>query len=121
MGYNTGVLILNDAADQITENLERWWNDGVLPHINSGGIDLHRLEGKRTVDVPAGNHCNGSTVFHVDHADNHAAYIIGGNRVQLTGAWARYGGYVSPEELQLTMLKNWADQMGYRLVKKAKK
>lgn len=61
MGYNSGVLILNDAVGQLDDPhiLNKWW-ERLRPIIVGGNSKL-------PVNVPIGNHVNGSSVFHVDH------------------------------------------------------
>lgn len=106
MGWNTGVLILNDAAHlmkadppQFVENLERAMSE------------FHRRHG--SVDFAIGNHVNGGTVFHQSHADNVGVYAIGGNT---TSKFLEVynGGDTNPPKL----LKELAEQFGFRLVKK---
>lgn len=71
MGYNTTVVVLNDALDQIEKdpnfgkNLVR-----AIQQINS------RREG---IDVPAGNHCNAARVIETHHADYDVLVKTGGN------------------------------------------
>lgn len=78
MGYNTTVIILNDALDQIKKDplfAEKLY-DACLT-VNRG----------RQVDVSAGNHCNAATVIETHHADVAQPVIIGGNCGYYLALW----------------------------------
>lgn len=92
MGYNTTVMILNDAFGQI-ENNPTEFVDKLRPFINSGGITLadHRAVrperdfGKSDVSFGVGNHGNAASVIDVAHADATQVIMVGGNCATLLG------------------------------------
>jgi hypothetical protein len=113
MGFNTPVLILNDAMHGLKTD----------PEIGSKMYDailrtqrvLNRGYG---VDFSIGNHCNGGHALASEHADHVQIIAVGGNTMRnlttLYGAWGSMGDSVA-------MAKRLADALGYRLVKKASK
>jgi len=114
MGFNTTVVILNDSL-------------GAIENDPSFGKNLAQAITQRSGDVPAysyrdgevrGVHCNAATVIESHHADGTAIVAVGGNiGEKLDEVW--YVGDIWTEEGKLKILKQMADNMGYRLVKKA--
>ncbi len=106
MGFNTTVVVMNDALHQIEEDKEfgRKLAQAALLTYNRG-----------RQDVSAGNHVNAATVIESHHADGIHLIAVGGNYGQDLGY---VGGYRSTPE---DMLRSLADQLGYRLVRKAKR
>lgn len=119
MGFNTTVVVLNDSLGAIE-------ND---PHF---GRNLARAitqqSGQRIdQDVPAysydavgdvcGIHCNAATVIESHHADGTAIVAVGQNMgTRLDEVWCV--GNPWTDEGKLDILKQMADKMGYRVVKK---
>ena len=70
MGYNTTVVVLNDALDQIRDDPEfgQKLYDAIL-----------RVQRGKPVDVSAGYHCNAATVIETHHADYKVLVEVGGN------------------------------------------
>ena len=113
MGFNTGVLLLNDAIG----NIEK---DPVDFQKNLFRAIFHDFRKNDTpVDFAIGNHVNGGTVFHMRHADSTGIYALGGNYVTLLGNHWSYSHHTP--EAKLAILKELADQMGYTLHKKKAK
>lgn len=111
MGYNTGILILNDASHLIKENPESF--------VNNMTRAMGRMSSAReTQDFAIGYHANGGTVFHVDHADVVGVYAIGGNHVSRMALEFNGGKHYTLEE-KVKLLKSMADQLGYRISKKS--
>lgn len=109
MGYNTTVIVLNDALDQIAKD----------PEFGKKLADaITRVTGPRSepVDVSAGNHCNAATVIETHHADNSALVLIGGNYGSVVGQ--THGWKHHEKDDQLAMLKRVLDGMGYTVAKK---
>jgi hypothetical protein len=77
MGYNTTVLIINDALDSIRTD----------PNFGKNLADavckVGALGGK--IDVSAGNHYNAATVIESHHADRNVLVEIGGNTGEIVG------------------------------------
>ena len=108
MGYNTGVLILNDAIPDITDNPEKF-----VQNL----YQAIRGFGKNPLDFAIGNHVNGGKVFHCNHADWVGVYAIGGNHTSKLLEQFN-GGHHHDLDDQLSLLDLIADNLGYRLVKK---
>lgn len=108
MGYNTGVLLLNDAIHQLDDPviLTDWWNK--VKRIIGG------IHGMLPTDASIGNYVNGSTVFHCHHADMIGVYAIGHNDASMW--FVEDVGHKTIEDLDL--LKKVASRFGYRLIKK---
>lgn len=68
MGYNTTVLILNDALDTLRDNAEEFV-DGIIKKMHDGG------------DISVGNHANPAHVMQTAHADVFRLYCTIGNSI----------------------------------------
>jgi len=105
MGFNSGILLLNDALFQLEdENVRTRWFENLRGAINANQIG----------DIPVGNHSNGSKLFHMKHADRSHLYLIGGNRTLELGGVHSY----RHPDTQLDLLTEAADKLGYKLVEK---
>jgi len=113
MGYNTTVIVLNDAIDIIRDDPK--FGEKLYYAI------LELARGKQ-VDIPAhsyrdgkitGVHCNAATAVETHHADGTAVVAVGGNCASVF-----YTGYHGDESGKLKTLQQLAESMGYRLVKK---
>lgn len=109
MGYNTTVVIVNDALDQIAKDTK--FGENLARAIkNKAGV-------RSRIDVESGNHCNAAHVVETHHADETVLVSVGGN---LGVAQLTYHGWDHHErEGQEAMLKEWANKLGFDLVKKA--
>ena len=112
MGYNTTVVVYNDALDQIASDPQFGKNLATaiksLPEVRRGGRDA--------VDVPAGNHSNAARVVETHHADYTVVITVGGN---LGVAQASRHGYDHhTTEGAERMLRAWADKLGFELTPK---
>lgn len=118
MGWNTGVIILNDAMDQITKNPNEFvgnLNEAMSLYQVTGFQRNHR--DNACLDIQVGNHGNAASVFHQSHADSVGVYSIGGNCASKMMETYN-GGRHTREDDKLELLKHMADVMGYRLHKK---
>ena len=116
MGYNTTVIVLNDAVDQIAKDPQ--FGKKLADAISSIRTDQYLTEqaGKKYygTDVSAGNHCNAATVIETHHADITKVILVGGNMGEDIGAaWLRKAD--EPKELQLA--RALAEEHGYHLRK----
>jgi len=103
MGYNTTLVVLNDALHQIENDPEFGKKVARAAQLVWHG---------KAVDISSGNHCNAATVIESHHADEMHLIAVGGNYGQKLG-------YVGSYRAQpLDMLKSLADQMGYNISKK---
>jgi hypothetical protein len=112
MGFNSVLLILNDALDRIKDDPDfgRKCHDACLTVTNRG-----------PVDISSGGHVNAATVYASHHADWNRVIIAGGNRMIVTDAGVHRSGYIENDELLLLALKDFADRLGYRVSKKPTK
>ena len=68
MGYNTPILILNDALGEL-EKYPNQFVTGIVQVMDRGG------------DVPVGNHCNPVHVMQSQHADVFRLLLVQGNQM----------------------------------------
>lgn len=130
MGYNSVIFVCNDVIGSIDLDLISWWNktskalyfvgtDGLLGDwaqvALSNGIGL----GKPTdlADYGVGNNANGCQAVYCGHADNTVLIAAGGNYASVLGTFSGYKHHT--QESQVKLLKEWANQLGYRVVKKS--
>jgi hypothetical protein len=104
MGYNSTLVILNDALHEIEKDKDfgKKVHDAVIT-VNRG----------KPVDISSGFHCNAATVIETHHADQISLIAVGGNCGQDFGYVGNY------RSKPLDMLKALADKLGYRIVKKS--
>lgn len=107
MGFNTSVIVLNDALHEIEEDKE--FGKKLAEAVRMSGGRFGRQ------DIRSGSHANAATVIESHHADHLKILAFGGNTAQEIGFGGNYRA--TPEEI----LKTLADQLGFRLVKKPKK
>jgi hypothetical protein len=105
MGYNSTLIVLNDALHQISEDKD--FGKKVADAISH----LQVSHGEQ-VGIHSGGHCNAATAVESHHADGIKLIAIGGNCAQDLGY---VGGYRSSP---LDMLESLADSLGYSVVKK---
>lgn len=112
MGWNTTVVVLNDALDQIEKD----------PHFGANlaravrHMPVARHHGESRVDVAAGNHCNAACVVESHHADSTVLVSVGGN-LGIEQA-STYGWNHHEPAGQERLLRAWADKLGFELVRK---
>lgn len=113
MGFNSTLVVLNDALGEI-ENDPNFGRNVAKAIMEMGAYP----KPGQHVDIVAGHHGNAATVVDCHHADSSALILVGGN----------YGTVVQPhacgwdhENGQEEALRIWADNMGFRLVRKSKK
>lgn len=104
MGYNTTIVIMNDALREIREDQNFGQKVADAVSLVSRG---------EPVDVSAGNHGNAATVIETHHADTMKLIAVGGNFGYDMGCV----GFNDPTPVDI--LRDLADRLGYRLVKKA--
>jgi hypothetical protein len=107
MGYNTTVIVLNDALGNIEEDPEFGYN------LARAIMRLGVPHGNRPVDVSSKGHCNAASAIETHHADRYIATAIGGNTAIVLGDC---GSWQVNDEVD--MLRRLADKHGYNLHKK---
>jgi len=121
MGFNTTVIVLNDALDMIKNDPK--FGENLYYAI----IGLARGE---QIDVPArsyapdgtirGSYGCAATAVESHHADDTAVIAVGGNCASELGRFY-YTGYHGDDEGKLDILRQLAARMGYRIVKNSAK
>ncbi len=111
MGYNTTVVVLNDALSNIE-------NDKDLGKKLKSAVLGMSLAGAKPIDIPAGNHCNALLVVETHHADQVVPVLVGGNYGQpLTGTYVRW----NDDNPELSLLKALAEKHGFQLHRKRRR
>lgn len=101
MGLNTAMIVRNDFLNEIEEDAQ---------------FGKKVAEAIRYADSPhAPYHGQSFDVLPCSHADYLQIVVVGGNSIQRLG----YGGTWTAEGAEI--LRQLADSMGFRLVKKAKR
>lgn len=110
MGYNTTVVVYNDALGTIAKDPE--FGKNLAKAISQmTGRDEH-------IDVPSGSHANAAMVVETHHADNTALITVAAN---LGIKHLEVGGWNHHETAgQERVLREWAHRLGFDLVPKAK-
>lgn len=105
MGYNTVVLVLNDALGSIERD----------PAFNRKLSDAIMMwQRGKLVDIDAGSHIAAATVIESHHADYYQAVLVGGNcGVSLPGQV-----HYSVKDVDLEYCRSLANALGYDLHKK---
>ena len=113
MGYNTTVVVLNDALNDIRGDKE--FGNKLVEAISGLSLGINEKTGRpyRSQDVSAGMHGNAARVIEQHHADRHAIVAVGGN----TGTVL--GHAFCDQDQKLAIIKQLAESMGYSLRKKA--
>ncbi len=116
MGYNTTLLLLNDAIREIDKDPAGWWKETRLHLSTFNG----RRDGESGHDYGFGTHANGFTIAQVAHADVTSLIAIGGN--YSTVLLSEMGlGSQHTEEGQIKILKALARKLGYTVSRKPRK
>ncbi len=105
MGYNSTVVVMNDALHAIEDDPQ------FGKKLSQAIMTVSR---GNPVDVSALNHCNAATVIETHHADGTALVAVGQNYGHNLGILYPYG----EEELDVRVLKALADKLGYYVSKK---
>ena len=118
MGFQTGVMILNDAIGNLSD--QKVAQDFCQDLLR--GINLFGMDGQKKLVLRIGNHGNGATIFHEAHADTVGVYAIGKNYTSTlaTHVFGLKDHAIHTPEAHLAMIRQIADALGYRLVSKGK-
>jgi len=110
MGYNTTVIVLNDALHAIKDDPEFGKKlAAAVSHVGCYG---------QQKDVSALGHVNAATVVETHHADGNAIVAVGGNCATRIGF--SFGTHHNHDDT-LKIVKELANQLGYSLRKKAQR
>jgi len=106
MGYNTTVVVMNDALDQIKNDPA--FGEKLARAVMGFNIPV------RGKDVAAGNFVNAATVVSQHHADAVHLVAVGGNYGRDLGHVVSWRDQTDDEKI----LRALADKLGYTLRKK---
>jgi len=116
MGWNTTVLFLNDGVDGLTDDPE--FPERLRQAITAVGLGI-RDNSRGQIDVAIRNHLNACAVIEKHHADQTALIAVGGNCA--TVVHRTFGSTHHTPEAQERLLRDWAEALGFRLVRKSTK
>jgi hypothetical protein len=106
MGFNTTVVVLNDALGDIADDPE-------FGKALAQAIMGHSVHGPTR--VRAGLHGTAATVVETHHGDRTVAIAVGGNSASVLGS---IGTWEHDEpEVQIKLLKILAEDRGYKLIR----
>jgi hypothetical protein len=108
MGYNTTVVIVNDALD-IIENNPNEFVTKLVDKIQSFNYTENKY-------FSVGNHANPVSVVGVHHSSETAVIAVGGNSGSIIGRTFGHRHVQTEDKIQI--LKDLADDFGYTLRKK---
>jgi hypothetical protein len=122
MGYNTTVVILNDAWDQIKKHPSEFvaqLDPLVGCGLSSSRYSIREFEmGKGGIEFPVGNHCNAASVITNEHADMVSVLLVGGNYGTVLGSAHMMSRGHHDEKDVVEVLNKVLDNYGYKVVKK---
>lgn len=101
MGYNTTVVVLNDALDQIENDSDFGKNLAAA---------VRKVIHGKPVDVSAGNHANAACVIETHHADIIVPVLVGGNYGETLGIYIFY-----KDDAEVFLMKELAKKHGYKI------
>ena len=109
MGFNTTVVVLNDALNYIEEDPD--FGKKLAAAIRGMALPSNM----RSRDVPAGHHGNAATVVETHHADGLHAILVGGNMGEDPGYVGSYRLDLSKNEDKRSFLKWLGDLLRVRV------
>lgn len=109
MGSQATVVVLCDALHLIREDKE--FGKKLAVAISKTSCY------QNPADVSSGGYVNAATAIEVHHADWYRCLLLGGNAAKVSDIHIPY----TVEDKELTLLKELADKLGYRVSKKPKK
>ena len=113
MGYNTSMIIRNDALTDIERDPE--FGKKVSRAVSDLTLPPPSHRSAHGVDVSAGSSVNAATVIESHHADSTSVVAFGQNRAihLMTGYVCSKG-----ESEEVRILKELADKLGYHVRRK---
>lgn len=108
MGFNTTIVVLNDALEHIarTPDFGKRLRDAILMQYATD----------EPLDIPVQGYANPATVIEQHHADTTSVVAVGGNCATILGTTS--GWRHGDQKDQIRILKDLADKLGYRISKK---
>jgi hypothetical protein len=110
MGFNTGLVICNDAFSEIDSDPAKWWT--------ATKTAISRAEAGAPVEYGFGSYANGFWAASNQNANVITLLAIGGNypSVVFQEQWGNRGHH--SHEDQVDLIRRAAGQLGYTLIKK---
>lgn len=112
MGFNTTVVILNDALGSIEEDKD-------FGKKIAEAVSLLPRDNNKPVEIPSGWNANAAYVIECHHADSTAIIAVGGNCGEVLAY--HYGYRINTHEEKVSLLRTLAKQLGCDVVEKKKK
>ena len=110
MGYNSTIIIMNDALHTIATDAE--FGAAVASAVSKYDPSTSLYD----KDIRSGSHVNAASVVACHHADQTALIAIGGNYGTVLNMSYGYAHHDMKDKLRL--ISDAADAFGYKLVKK---
>ena len=107
MGWNTVVLVLNDAMSSVVND------KGFGQKVSDAVSEVNMYH--KPADISSGSFVNAATVISTEHANVRRLLLTGENWVEDLGAVHPYG---KDDDIRVRVLKALADNLGYRVSKK---
>lgn len=107
MGFNTSMIIMNDALDAIEKD----------PEFGKKVVEaVRRVHREHDIDIPSGPNVNAATVIETHHADVTTILAFGGNYATIIHE--TYGYRHHDPDFKLRLLKELAESLGFTIAKK---
>lgn len=113
MGYNTSMIVLNDALGDIAKDAD--FGAKVRDAVDELTLRMH-VHG---IDIHSGCSVNAATVIEYHHADETAIIAVGGNCASVLHE--TNGCDHHEDEFVMRALREIAAKLGYKLVKSRKR
>lgn len=107
MGFNTTVVVMNDALSDIQRDPD--FGKNLAAAILKLGLS------NEPRDVHAGTHVNAATVIETHHADGVFGVLVGGNYGESLGRLLGYRYDLSELESKKALLRSLADRLGLKI------
>lgn len=113
MGFNATLIVLLDALGEIEKDKD--FGKNVAEAISRVSLRPQ----KNMVDIRSGNHLNAASVVESHHADSTVVLAVGGNCGSVLAT--TYGWQHTDKLFRERLLRQMADEAGFRLVRKTAK
>lgn len=122
MGYNSVIMLCNDALDAIDKDPYGWWMKTWRALSALPGHALPKEEQKYATDSGEyghGSYANGFQAVWNRHSSSVGLIAVGHNRAEvLLDTYVAVHKSFHTKEGKVALLKELADKLGYRVVKK---
>ncbi len=112
MGFNSTLVVMNDALDSIKDDKELGEK---IYHA------VMKLSLQQSTDINCGGHVNAITAIESHHASRVVSVLVGGNYGKAIDSVFISDRWENMEQMKFELLKELANNMGYRVSKKPQK